>query len=126
MVILKIDLISPLLTPLTQALQARPLMVTLTPLAMFPPARGFIQGLFRQMNLVIEDPKKRLIAGHFVNALETSGWIGMTVEEVADASGSSVEEADAVLTTLQTFEPTGLFARDLADCLRLQLIEMGQ
>ena len=81
--------------------------------------------MFRQLNLVIEDPKKRLIAGHFVNALESSGWIGMTVEEVADASGSSVEEADAVLTTLQTFEPTGLFARDLADCLRLQLIEMG-
>ena len=49
----------------------------------------------------------------------------MTVEEVADASGSSIEEADAVLTTLQTFEPTGLFARNLADCLRLQLIEMG-
>ena len=64
--------------------------------------------MFRQLNLVIEDPKKRLIAGHFVNALESSGWIGMTVEEVADASGSSVEEADAVLATLQTFEPTGL------------------
>ena len=88
-------------------------------------SEGFYTGLFRQLNLVIEDPKKRLIAGHFVNALEASGWIGMTVEEVADASGSSVEEADAVLTTLQTFEPTGLFARDLADCLRLQLIEMG-
>ena len=88
-------------------------------------SEGFYPNLFRQLNLVIEDPKKRLIAGHFVNALESSGWIGMTVEEVADASGSSVEEADAVLTTLQTFEPTGLFARDLADCLRLQLIEMG-
>ena len=62
---------------------------------------------------------------HFVNALESSGWIGMTVQEVADASGSSFEEADAVLTTLQTLEPTGLFARDLSDCLRLQLIEMG-
>ena len=88
-------------------------------------SEGFYPSLFRQLNLVIEDPKKRLIAGHFVNALETSGWIGMSVEEVADASGSSVEEADAVLTTLQTFEPTGLFARNLADCLRLQLIEMG-
>ena len=88
-------------------------------------SEGFYPNLFRQLNLVIEDPKKRLIAGHFVNALESSGWIGMTVEEVAEASGCSVAEADTVLTTLQTFEPTGLFARDLADCLRLQLIEMG-
>ncbi len=86
---------------------------------------GFYQGLFRQLNLAIEDPKKRLIAGHFVNALEPSGWIGMTVEEVADASGSSVDEAEEVLATLQTFEPTGLFARNLKDCLRLQLVEMG-
>ena len=40
-------------------------------------------------------------------------------------SGSSEDEAEAVLDKLQTFEPTGLFARDLADCLRLQLIEQG-
>jgi RNA polymerase sigma-54 factor len=29
------------------------------------------------------------------------------------------------LAVLQTFEPTGLFARNLEDCLRLQLIELG-
>ena len=67
-------------------------------------SEGFYPGLFRQLNLAIQDPKKRLIAGHFVNALESSGWIGMTVEEVADASGCSVDEANSVLTTLQTFE----------------------
>ena len=88
-------------------------------------SEGFYPGLFRQMNLAIGDPKQRLIAGHFVNALEPSGWIGMSVEDVAEASGCLVEEADAVLTKLQTFEPTGLFARNLADCLRLQLVEMG-
>ena len=84
---------------------------------------GFYPNLFKQLNLTIEDPRQRLIAGHFVNALEPTGWIGMSVAEVAAASGSSEDEAEAVLTTLQTFEPTGLFARDLADCLRLQLIE---
>ena len=88
-------------------------------------SEGFYQGLFRQLNLVIEDPKQRLIAGHFVNALEPSGWIGMTVEEVADASGSSIDEADAVLATLQTFEPTGLFARNLQDCLRSTTVGNG-
>jgi len=75
--------------------------------------------------VTIEDPRQRLIAGHFVNALEPTGWIGMSVAEIAAASGSSEDEAEAVLDKLQTFEPTGLFARDLADCLRLQLIEQG-
>ena len=86
---------------------------------------GFYPGLFRQLNLAMDDPKQRLIAGHFVNALEPSGWIGMPVEDVADASGCSLDEAEDVLAVLQTFEPTGLFARNLEDCLRLQLIERG-
>ncbi len=86
---------------------------------------GFYPNLFKQLNLTIEDPRQRLIAGHFVNALESTGWIGMSVAEIAAASGSSEDEAQLVLDQLQTFEPTGLFARDLADCLRLQLIEQG-
>ena len=84
---------------------------------------GFYPNLFKQLNLTIEDPRQRLIAGHFVNALEPTGWIGMSVAEIAAESGSSEDEAETVLNKLQTFEPTGLFARDLADCLRLQLIE---
>ena len=86
---------------------------------------GFYPNLFKQLNLTIEDPRQRLIAGHFVNALESTGWIGMSVAEIAAASGSREDEAEAVLKQLQTFEPTGLFARDLADCLRLQLVEQG-
>jgi len=88
-------------------------------------SEGFYPNLFKQLNLMIDDPRQRLIAGHFVNALEPSGWIGMSVAEVAAASGSHEDEAEAVLEKLQKFEPTGLFARDLADCLRLQLIEQG-
>ncbi len=86
---------------------------------------GFYPNLFKQLNLMIEDPRQRLIAGHFVNALEPTGWIGMTVTEVAEASGSSIDEAEGVLEKLQTFEPTGIFARNFADCLRLQLIEQN-
>jgi RNA polymerase sigma-54 factor len=83
------------------------------------------QCLFRQLNLTIDNPKQRLIAGHFINSLLPSGWLGNPVEEIAISSGCSEEEAEEVLEKLQTFEPTGLFARDLADCLRLQLIENG-
>ena len=69
---------------------------------------GFYTVLFRQLNLTIEDPKERLIAGHFINSLEPTGWIGKSVEEVAVDSGSNVIDAKKVLKKLQTFEPTGL------------------
>ena len=84
---------------------------------------GFYPQLFRQLNLAFIHPADRLIAGHFVAALEPTGWIGASVEEVANQAGSSLERAELVLHTLQGFEPAGIFARDLADCLRLQLVE---
>jgi RNA polymerase sigma-54 factor len=67
------------------------------------------------------------IAEALVDALEPSGWLGRPVSEVAQASGASTTEVEAVLNQLQAeAEPTGLFARSLAECLRLQAIEAGE
>ena len=82
--------------------------------------------LFKQMNLTFTDPTDRIIATHFINALEPTGWISATVEDIATESGCSVEQAEAVLTALQGFEPAGLFARNLAECLKIQLMESDQ
>ena len=87
---------------------------------------GFYPMLFKQMNLTFPDSADRIIATHFINALEPSGWIGNSVEAIAEESGCSVEQAETVLAALQGFEPAGLFARDLAECLKIQLIENNQ
>ena len=87
---------------------------------------GFYPMLFKQMNLTFTDPADRIIATHFINALESSGWIGASVEDIAADSGCSVEQAEAVLAALQGFEPAGLFARNLSECLKIQLIESEQ
>jgi len=84
---------------------------------------GFYPFLFRQLNLTFTKPSERMIATHFINALEPSGWIGRTVIDVADECGCYEAEAEDVLLQLQQFEPAGLFARNLAECLRLQLID---
>ena len=57
----------------------------------------------------------------FIEVLEPSGWLGKSVAACAALAGAPVAEAEAVLTKLQRrIEPTGLFARSLGDCLRLQ------
>ena len=43
--------------------------------------------------------------------------------EIAEKLGASLERVEAVLERLQALEPTGVFARSLAECLKLQLIE---
>lgn len=67
----------------------------------------------------------RRIALALAEALEPSGWLGQPLADIAAALGVKLREAEAVLRRLQEIEPAGLFARDLAECLRLQAEEEG-
>lgn len=65
------------------------------------------------------------IAEVLAEALEPSGWLGRPVADLAAAAGASLPETEAVLAKLQRIEPVGLFARSLAECLRMQAAEAG-
>ena len=59
-------------------------------------------------------------------ALEPSGWLGRPLEVLAAEAGLSPAQAGAVLARVQAAaDPAGLFARGLAECLRLQAEEAG-
>ena len=78
-----------------------------------------------QIDLSIFDLRQRFIAYEFADSLEPSGWLGQAVEDIAEKCGCSCEEAEAVLEILQRLEPEGVFARNLAECLRIQAYESG-
>ena len=65
------------------------------------------------------------LASVFVDALDPSGWLGTPLAAIADRSGVSMAEVTRMLHRLQTLEPAGIFARTLAECLRLQAVEQG-
>ncbi|MEO6298431.1 MAG: RNA polymerase factor sigma-54 [Paracoccaceae bacterium] len=71
------------------------------------------------------NPKDRQIALALAEALEPTGWLGRPLTLVARELGLKVREVEAVLLRLQEIEPVGLFARDLAECLRLQAQDEG-
>jgi len=72
-------------------------------------------------------PVEARIAGALVEALEPSGWLGSPMSWIATQTGARLAEVEAVLHRLQAVaEPTGLFARTLAECLRLQATEAGE
>ncbi|MBT5558807.1 MAG: RNA polymerase sigma-54 factor, partial [Proteobacteria bacterium] len=64
--------------------------------------------------------QERLIANRFLEELAPTGWIDVTVDEIANQTASDRQVVEGVLETLQMIEPAGLFARTLAECLRLQ------
>jgi len=87
------------------------------------PALGLIAHVTREIERVVTTPAEREIADVFIEALEPTGWLGQSVEAIAAEAGCSVPEAARVLALLQQMEPTGLFARSLVECLRLQALE---
>ncbi len=82
--------------------------------------------LERQLTLDIADPRDRLIGRAVIDALDPSGWFTVDLADFALGLGALPEEVERVLLRLQQFEPAGLFARSLAECLALQLRDRGR
>jgi RNA polymerase sigma-54 factor len=84
---------------------------------------GLRERLVEQLHLAVPEGPDRLIGLYLIDCLDANGWLGVTLEEAAEQLGTPAEAVEAVLEIVQRFEPTGIFARDLKDCLRLQLAE---
>jgi RNA polymerase sigma-54 factor len=68
----------------------------------------------------------RAVAAVLIDGVDDGGYLRCDLAEVADRLGCDIGLVEEVLAVLQGFEPTGVFARDVAECLRLQLIERGR
>ncbi|WP_347313370.1 RNA polymerase factor sigma-54 [Defluviimonas sp. SAOS-178_SWC] len=79
----------------------------------------------REIGLVLRSEHERAIGDQFVAALEPTGWLGRSVEDIARDAGCDRTEAETVLAKIQRIDPPGLFARSLAECLRLQAEDAG-
>jgi len=64
-----------------------------------------------------------LIAGHIVDALDEAGYLTVPLPDIADRLGAPRAQVEQVLDVVQGFDPTGVGARDLAECLALQAKE---
>ncbi|MEM8704265.1 MAG: RNA polymerase sigma-54 factor, partial [Pseudomonadota bacterium] len=82
--------------------------------------------LEEQMNLALSDEADKLIAGHLINSLDENGYLYLDLEDTAEQLGVDLGRVETVLGVLQTFEPAGVFARNLAECLTLQLIDKNR
>jgi RNA polymerase sigma-54 factor len=85
------------------------------------------QHLTEQLQVAITDPVDRLIGLHLIDFLDDAGYLrsdfGAVTEQLARQLGCAPGRIESVMTQLQGFEPTGVFARSLAECLALQLAE---
>src|SRR5690606_33116106 len=79
-----------------------------------------------QLGLVIDDPKDRLIGRYLIDQVDEAGYLRADLDEVAEKLGVGAAHIERVLGVLHTFEPAGVMARDLKECLALQLKDQGR
>ena len=79
--------------------------------------------LTEQLNIACADPTDRLIGRSLIDSLDEAGYFREDLGETADRLGAAPERVARVLATIQTFDPSGVGARDLAECLAIQLRE---
>ncbi|MDP9138771.1 MAG: RNA polymerase factor sigma-54, partial [Pseudomonadota bacterium] len=77
--------------------------------------------LTEQLNLAIADPADRLIGAYLIGMVDERGYLTADVDSVAEMLGASRLDVERVLAIVQDFDPPGIMARNLQECLALQL-----
>jgi RNA polymerase sigma-54 factor len=84
------------------------------------------ESLLEQIHFLDLSSAHEALAEFLIGSLDDRGWLATPLEEVAQATGRSLEECENVLRVLQALEPVGVGARDLRECLLIQLEARGE
>jgi RNA polymerase sigma-54 factor len=79
-----------------------------------------------QLVLAFADPPRRLIGHHLIDMTDEAGYLRGDLASVAELLGTQLDLVEETLSVMQGFDPCGVFARDLRECLTLQLKEQDR
>lgn len=88
--------------------------------------RSLRDHLVDQLTLAFADPPRRLIGQHLIDMTDEAGYLRGELDGLAERLGAPLELVEETLQVMQGFEPCGVFARDLRECLTLQLKELDR
>src|SRR3984893_2216559 len=83
--------------------------------------RTLREHLIEQIGADLPDQADRVIALHLLDQVDEAGYLQGGLDGAAERLGCAPARIERVLARLQEFDPPGVFARDLAECLALQL-----
>ena len=77
--------------------------------------------LDEQMRFTFEDPLMLRIGNQIIGNLDEDGYLRAELSEIADKCQTTVDQVEKVLVLIQAFDPTGVAARSIQECLLIQL-----
>src|SRR5262249_39406145 len=86
---------------------------------------SLVDHLLWQLRLSDLTEAEKTIIGVLITNLDADGYLRLPLEEAAFMAGCDIDECERLLTRLQTFDPPGVAARTLSECLLIQLQQIG-
>ena len=88
-------------------------------------ARGISlwEHLSEQLQVATRDPQELFVGSYLIDLIDEAGYLRESVDAVADRLGADAGDVERTLKLIQTFEPSGVGARDLKECLAIQLAD---
>jgi RNA polymerase sigma-54 factor len=74
-----------------------------------------------QLAIAALTPDDRMICMALIDGIDEAGYLRAELSDIVEKLGCEIEDVEAVLGVLQGFDPPGVAARDLAECLAIQL-----
>ncbi|NQT09599.1 MAG: RNA polymerase factor sigma-54 [Desulfobacteraceae bacterium] len=81
--------------------------------------------LLWQLLMTFQEKEEQRIGSLIVGNLDKDGYLKVSVEELVASSKSTTEKVNKILSLMQTFDPIGVCARDLSECLLIQANHFG-
>jgi RNA polymerase sigma-54 factor len=88
--------------------------------------RTLADHLAEQLALAIGDPVRRMIGQYLIDMVDDAGYLTGDLPSVAEKLGAPLAEVEAVLGIVQSFDPPGVCARNLTECLAIQLKDLNR
>jgi RNA polymerase sigma-54 factor len=79
------------------------------------------ESLLEQLHFLALSPRDLMLAEFLIGSLDERGWLATPLDEVAQSTGEPLELCERILKVIQALEPVGVGARDLRECLLIQL-----
>jgi RNA polymerase sigma-54 factor len=79
--------------------------------------------LAEQLAVAFSDPQSRMIGQYLIDLVDEAGYLPADLGEAAEKLGIAQDAVETVLAVLQKFDPPGVCARNLSECLAIQLRE---
>jgi len=82
--------------------------------------------LAEQLSVAFAAPAQRMIGQYLIDLVDEAGYLPPDLGQAAERLGASQQDVEAVLAVLQKFDPPGVCARSLSECLAIQLRELDR